>query len=449
MLEAGDAASSAEFVDTTGSPSFDDVQRWIGERIVAEGEPVELRRGSIWAGAYLEAVEEMAQGLKSPSPEYRRRYALGLGLERMLGADEPHLASGLPLRAHQVDALAGMLAAVIGDYERQEADEAAELELDDEAPRLADESQAVVGDTGGDEAEEEEELVFEDDDEDEAVALPPLVDEAPVARVVLAGVDEDEDDEDGDVDEDEDEATGEHETADPGAIRRYRFKHPTASGKTVAAAAFVDAAKITGVLILTHRRLLVDQFTRDLKEQGYGHRLKEPVLGVARPPVVPPITIETYAWFIKNADRLSRETYGVILCDEAHTALGDRTSAAIRRLDTPTYIGMTARTSCCRSTLATSSPLRSQTSRSARPCSAVSSPRCAQCACRPARRSSACVLSAAISTSRSSPTRSTTMPSTWPPPCTTSTCSASAPASSTRPASTTLDAWPPPCAQSG
>ena len=44
MLEAGDAAISAEFVDTTGSPSFDDVQRWIGERIVAEGEPIELRR---------------------------------------------------------------------------------------------------------------------------------------------------------------------------------------------------------------------------------------------------------------------------------------------------------------------------------------------------------------------------------------------------------------------
>ena len=68
MLEAGDAAISAEFVDTTGTPSFDDVQRWIGERIVAEGEPVELRRGSVWAGAYLDAVEEMAQGLKSPSP---------------------------------------------------------------------------------------------------------------------------------------------------------------------------------------------------------------------------------------------------------------------------------------------------------------------------------------------------------------------------------------------
>ena len=339
MLEAGDAAISAEFVDTTGTPSFDDVQRWIGERIVAEGEPVELRRGSVWAGAYLDAVEEMAQGLKSPSPEYRRRYALPLGLERMLGPDEPHLASGLPLRAHQVDALAGMLAAVIGDYERQEADDSAEAELDDAAPRLADESQAVVGDTG-DADDDDEELVFEDDDESEAVELPPLVDDEPIARVVLAGVDEDEDD---DQDEDDDEdATGEHEAPDPGAVRRYRFKHPTASGKTVAAAAFVDAARITGVLILTHRRLLVDQFKRDLKEQGYGHRIKEPVLGVARPPVVPPISIETYAWFIKNADRLSRDTYGVILCDEAHTALGDRTSAAIRRLDTPTYIGMTA-----------------------------------------------------------------------------------------------------------
>ena len=31
-----------------------------------------------------------------------------------------------------------------------------------------------------------------------------------------------------------------------------------------------------------------------------------------------------------------------MLCDEAHTALGEKTAAAIRALDTPTYIGMTA-----------------------------------------------------------------------------------------------------------
>ena len=296
MLEAGESAHSREFVDMAGRPSLDDVERWVGERIVPDGESAELRVGGLWAGAYLDAVAEMEAGLKAPSPDYRRRYALPLGLERMLAEDEPHLASGLALRPHQVDALAGMLAAVIGDYERGED---GEDESDDTAPRMADESQAVVG----------------EDDED------------------VVAVEEDEDD------EEEDEDTGEH---DPGAVRRYRFKHPTASGKTVAAAAFVDAARITGVLILTHRRLLVDQFKRDLTEQGYGHRLKDPVLGVAKPPVVPPVSIETYAWFIKNADRLSRDTYGVILCDEAHTALGDRTSAAIRRVHEPTYIGMTA-----------------------------------------------------------------------------------------------------------
>ena len=32
----------------------------------------------------------------------------------------------------------------------------------------------------------------------------------------------------------------------------------------------------------------------------------------------------------------------MVLCDEAHTALGEKTAAAIRALDTPTYIGMTA-----------------------------------------------------------------------------------------------------------
>ena len=57
---------------------------------------------------------------------------------------------------------------------------------------------------------------------------------------------------------------------DPGAVRRYRFRHPTASGKTIAAAGFVEAARTEGVLILTHRRLLVDQFRRELTDHGYG-----------------------------------------------------------------------------------------------------------------------------------------------------------------------------------
>ena len=339
MLEAGNTATGTGFVDMTGRPTLDAVDRWIGECIRAPDDTDDLRAGSLWASAYLEAADEIEAGLASPSAEYRRRYALPLGLQRVLADDEPHLQSGLALRPHQVDALAGMLAAVIGDFERSQRAEQDELEQpENDAPKLADESAAVVGDSGDDDDDDDTEFGFEDDDEDDApVELPRIID-SPVARVALAGIDDSDDDDD----DDDDDATGEEPIYDPGAIRRYRFKHPTASGKTVAAAAFVDAAKITGVLILTHRRLLVDQFERDLKEQGYAHRIKDPVLGAAKPPLVPPITIETYAWFIKNADRLSRDVYGVILCDEAHTALGDRTSAAIRRLDTPTYIGMTA-----------------------------------------------------------------------------------------------------------
>ena len=75
---------------------------------------------------------------------------------------------------------------------------------------------------------------------------------------------------------------------DPGAERRYRFRHPTASGKTIAAAGFVEAARTEGVLILTHRRLLVSQFRRELTEHGYGERLTDVILeGSRRQPLEP------------------------------------------------------------------------------------------------------------------------------------------------------------------
>jgi superfamily II DNA or RNA helicase len=109
--------------------------------------------------------------------------------------------------------------------------------------------------------------------------------------------------------------------SDPGAVRRFRFRHPTASGKTIAAAGFVEAARELGVLILTHRRLLVSQFKRDLTT---------------------PITIQTYAWFARHGTELDRNAYHLVICDEAHTALGEKTSAAIRAFSEPLFIGMTA-----------------------------------------------------------------------------------------------------------
>ena len=94
---------------------------------------------------------------------------------------------------------------------------------------------------------------------------------------------------------------------DPGASRRYRFRHPTASGKTIAAAGFVESARELGVLILTHRRLLVDQFRRDLTTEGYGDRLTDAIETGKEPLRDDPITIQTYAWFARHGDELSRE----------------------------------------------------------------------------------------------------------------------------------------------
>ena len=158
--------------------------------------------------------------------------------------------------------------------------------------------------------------------------------------------DEDQSDENGDDDEHGDE-NGDDEPEgfvgeDPGAVRRYRFRHPTASGKTIAAAGFVEAARSLGILILTHRRLLVSQFQRDLTTEGYGERFTDAIAPGTEPLRGNPITIQTYAWFARHADSLSRTAYQLVICDEAHTALGEKTSAAIRSFPEPIYIGMTA-----------------------------------------------------------------------------------------------------------
>ena len=55
-----------------------------------------------------------------------------------------------------------------------------------------------------------------------------------------------------------------------------------------------------------------------------------------------PITIQTYAWFARHVGSVSRDAYQLVICDEAHTALGEKTSTAIRSFPEPIYIGMTA-----------------------------------------------------------------------------------------------------------
>ncbi|MFY9580036.1 MAG: DEAD/DEAH box helicase family protein, partial [Gaiellaceae bacterium] len=267
-------------------------EAWAGEPFLRDGEdPAQvLAPGTSRRRALDDALAEIEAGLRKPSPQWKVEYALMLGLERVLAEQPPHLASGTELRRHQVDALAGMLTELISSHEQHPNGNGATLE------------EAVE--------EEEDDEPVEDSTED---AL-----------------------------EEPEPESGAWTGPDPGAVRRYRFRHPTASGKTIAAAGFVEAARTLGVLILTHRRLLVAQFERDLTDEGYGDRFSPQIERDQKPPSDNPLTIQTYAWFARHQASLSREAYQLVICDEAHTALGEKTSSAIRSFPEPIYIGMTA-----------------------------------------------------------------------------------------------------------
>jgi len=266
---------------------------WAGEPLLHDDEdPAQvLAPETARRNALDEALKEIDAGHEEPSSQWKVRFALMLGLERVLSEKPPHLASGTELRRHQVDALAGMLTELIAANQRQ-----------------VDEPLNGNGSANG----QVEAADLEEEDADFGV-----VDEEPLAEELSPA-------------------------EDPGAVRRYRFRHPTASGKTIAAAGFVEAARTMGVLILTHRRLLVSQFNRELAAEGYGDRLTPIVEQGQTAPQPAPITVQTYAWFARHHDSVSRDTYQLVIADEAHTALGEKTSHAIRSFPDPIYIGMTA-----------------------------------------------------------------------------------------------------------
>src|SRR5436190_1897203 len=271
-------------------------EAWAGEPFLRPDEDaaVVLAPGTSRRAALDDAIAEIDAGRRAPSPQWKVQWGLMLGLERVLADPEPHLASGTTLRRHQIDALAGMLTELIAAHEQSKEN----------------------GNGNGHVVVEDVEPLEEEEEDD------PLGDEA-----------------DGSEDELSEELPPEQ---DPGAVRRFRFRHPTASGKTIAAAGFVEAARAQGVLILTHRRLLVDQFRRDLTEEGYGDRITPEILKGKEGLKEDPLTIQTYAWFARHVGEVSRDAYQLVIADEAHTALGEKTSAAIRSFPEPIYIGMTA-----------------------------------------------------------------------------------------------------------
>ncbi len=279
------------------------------ERFVYEGETLEdaLAPGSARRRALDAALAEVEAGATVPSIEWRRRFSLLLGLERLLSEEEPHLADGTVLSAHQVDALSGTLTALLAEVQRN-------------------------GNGWG-----------------AGNGSSPPAEPAQLASSAIPGEeDEDEDLDDGEADEDEEpqdwqddaDLQLDEQPEDPNAARRFWFEHATGAGKTVAALGFVEASRTGGVLILTHRRNLVDQFNGELRDRGYRDRICAPLLD-GKDSAKGPVTVETYQWFVRNAGRIS-DAYAIVICDEAHTALGEKTSAAIRSWAGPVFIGMTA-----------------------------------------------------------------------------------------------------------
>ena len=372
-------------------PSSADISRaeaFTHERFVHEGEDpaLALAPGTPRRRALDSALAEIAGGADHPSTAWRRQFSLLLGLERVLSDDEPHLKDGTVLSAHQVDALSGTLTALLAEAQRTNGNgalaasaapdrlaSAAILGLEEE-PRNGDDGAATAqtaeaeAETGGDSDDDDLDEDYEDEpepdydedgddysegseeDEEYAPAAPPEdEDEDDDEPVAIELPTEEEDDE---VDEEEEEEEGEGEDTeldedavaeapeDPNAAKRFWFEHATGAGKTVAALGFVEASRTGGILILTHRRNLVDQFNGELRDRGYRDRICAPLLS-GQDSAKGPVTVETYQWFVRNAGNIS-SAYTIVICDEAHTALGEKTSAAIRNWTGPIFIGMTA-----------------------------------------------------------------------------------------------------------
>ncbi len=232
MAETSSAVSDAPFTGDVLARA----EEFARESFVLPGEdPAQaLAPGTARRAALEAALAELEEGRDEPSVAWRRAYSLMLGLERLLADEEPHLADGTTLNAHQVDALSGTLIALTSELQTAKS-------TNGRAPAAPEELPSAEVEIEGDELIDEEPLDWDPAEEAE-----------------------------------EEEAAAAAEE-DPGAARRFWFEHATGAGKTVAALGFVEASRTGGILILTHRRNLVDQFLGELRVA----RLPRPHRGAA------------------------------------------------------------------------------------------------------------------------------------------------------------------------
>jgi superfamily II DNA or RNA helicase len=308
-------ANTSDVAAPAAVPSSADIERasaFAREPFLLDGEgPDALAPGTARRRGLDAALNELDAGAEHPSIEWRRDFSLLLGLERLLADEPPKLRDGAELNPHQVDALSGTLAELMAQQQVGGADGVAANGNGEPAAAEPDTEEAVAAaDGSAEDGAEDEELEPDEEPQDWEEQAP------------------------------EEEDVVEEAPDDPGAARRFWFEHATGAGKTVAAVGFIEATKTGGVLILTHRRNLVDQFIGEISDRGYKERLRPPLLD-GRDDPDGPVTVETYQWFVRNHKKVS-DAYSVVICDEAHTALGEKTSACIRAWNGPVYIGMTA-----------------------------------------------------------------------------------------------------------
>jgi ribonuclease E len=308
-------ANTTDVAARAAVPSSADIERassFAREPFLLDGEgPEALAPGTARRQALDAALIELAAGAEDPSIEWRRNYSMLLGLERFLAVEPQRLRDGAELSPHQVDALSGTLAELMAQAQVGSAEATVELDTEEVGIDDSDTSEVSIEDDADVEGDEEDEAPEDEEPQDWSEPGP----------------------------EDEDEVV-EEAPEDPGAARRFWFEHATGAGKTVAAVGFIEATRTGGVLILTHRRNLVDQFIGEISDRGYKERLRPPLMN-GRDDPDGPVTVETYQWFVRNHKKVS-DAYSVVICDEAHTALGEKTSACIRAWPGPVFIGMTA-----------------------------------------------------------------------------------------------------------
>ncbi|HEY6771025.1 MAG TPA: hypothetical protein VI035_01095, partial [Solirubrobacterales bacterium] len=237
---AEDTKAAARAAKAPTSADIERAREFAREPFLLEGEtPKDLAPGTPRRRALDAALTEIDEGREAPSMEWRRDFSLLLGLERLLSEEEPHLADGAELSAHQVDALSGTLAALIADVQERINGHPWTGNGNGNAPAVAETEDDASENGAGADADDVDLAEDEKDTEDDADTEDEEATEEEEAE---------------DWDEEADEDVVEEAADDPGANRRFWFEHATGSGKTVAAVGFIEASRTGGILILTHRR---------------------------------------------------------------------------------------------------------------------------------------------------------------------------------------------------